>query len=200
MDKNERPVPEALIDEYRYALVDDPWWYECIVDNWVERMEHRGVTIETARDRPKVYWDQYFNMEIAAYIGPFGWESVIEWGDFDDCPFFVALVKAGGAGTYSCDTTHHYYEKGFDGADFLEAGMDEDESAYQILQPGLDAELSTVEDKLDDLFGDAFHEIANELKNEIDHLTSDETIADWIRDCNPEWIDEWEEEHAQEAA
>lgn len=59
---------KALIEEHRDMNVDDYWWYETVLDDWVEKLEGLGIRVDTGghnracgRGRPAIYFSGFWS-------------------------------------------------------------------------------------------------------------------------------------------
>ena len=48
-------VQQIVLDKYREWMVDDPYWYTCITEDWKDRLAELGI------DKPEIYFSGFYS-------------------------------------------------------------------------------------------------------------------------------------------
>lgn len=191
---------DEQVDEYRTVLVDHDDWYDCVYQDFKERMTAIGIDVDN------IYFSGFWSQgDGACFEGRIeDWGKYLAHLGYDDP---ILITAAEDNWTYYWSHSGHYYHhksvsydeglfsvenphtSGYyggvdipDDEQFRGAVWEAAMSKYDVL--ALDAQIrEDLEDHMKDLY--------RQLEQEYDYLTSDEAIIEWMEanEIEPEQTD-----------
>lgn len=176
---NTQPSQE-LIDQYRYINVEHDEWWDCIYDDWKEKLADVGVRVDDI-------WFSGFSCQGDGAC----FEGCIE--DFslfmekhllvEDYPFPYAFEKHGGDVSCSAKHSGHYYHAystdiSVEVEDTYIDGDTEDLKEITLLALEEQFSLQDFEKTVTEILRDYMKDIYTDLEKEYDYLSSEEAVLE----------------------
>ena len=178
-------VSERTIDKYRHINVDGIDWWEYIENEFIESMELVGIDVS------KIYFSGFWSQgDGACFDGRIGNTKLFLDKHFTptDYPTIRKLLDSGGAITFRCKHSGHYYHENCTSFDVdcdifayvLDRPTDFHEQVVESLDSLLDIEMNDFEKQSVELFKNHMRTLYSKLEKEYDHLVSDEAVAETV--------------------
>ena len=189
-----KPVPNELLEKYRYVNVEFDEWWEYLWEQEKEELEAMGF--EAKDFRYSGFWSQGDGASFTGHVVDF--EKF--WPAFDPNPDNYKMLRKNEhvearfcrhRSMYSHENTVYASVE----ADAWELAHGEEdpfkEALYEVWNEQLCRDLDQFENDFQSFMRDRMRALYKKLEEEYDYLTSDEQVAEWIRENVPEEIEEY---------
>jgi len=179
---------DELLDRYRYSEVEDTWWSECIINQFLEDQEKANIWI----DKKSITWEVGVRGGCATFVAaPYSFERYFNdhW-DKEDYPWVRRLLDA--CGEFDVDASLTRYSRDacpeslsvvIDNPsleDYIDMEDPLVEMCFDEWQREYELELERIEDEIKDHMIDLMHELHKQLEGEYEYLLSDQAVYDFL--------------------
>lgn len=200
---------QQTLDKYRHINVGDSYWYECILEEFIEDMKQKGTSIfydyrgsaHNHTATPRIYFSGFWSQGDGAFFE----------GELEDLEKFLEaheindksinnFVKLGGTINLSCAQAGHYYNVRFDSEYTNIEDLAEENSFYATLAGALVDEKDIIEfcdETAPAIFRRHTDDLYKRLENEYSYQTSDEAVSETLEANGAEEEQEEEEGGSQ---
>ena len=178
-------VKERVIEENRYTLVDNDYWYEPIIEGFVEDMRELGHDISGKDVRFSGFYSQGDGASFTTKNGSLDAKSLIDSVKSKVASLPANFTKELNEGLISFElriTNIRYCHANTVGLDY----------SYDGDNPKIEAALDEIVDIALDYLRDKMNELYRSLEEYYECLLSDESIADEILEREDEYFEDGE--------
>jgi hypothetical protein len=178
-------VSEKTIDKYRHINVDGIDWWEYTYNEFTESMEQVGIDVD--RMFFSGFWSQG---DGACFEGRIGDTKLFLDKHFTptDYPMIRKLLGSGGAITFRCKHSGHYYHENCTSFDVdcdlfayvMDKPTDFHEQVVERMDEQLDLEMDDFEKASVEIFKNHMRTLYRTLEKEYDYLVGDEAVTETI--------------------
>ncbi len=178
-------VSEKTIDKYRHINVDGIDWWEYTYNEFTESMEQVGIEVDN------MYFSGFWSQgDGACFDGRIADTKLFIDKHFTptDYPMIRKLLSSGGAITFRCKHSGHYYHENCTSFDVdcdlfayvMDKPTDFHEQVVERMDEQLDLEMDDFEKASVEIFKNHMRTLYRTLEKEYDYLVGDEAVTETI--------------------
>lgn len=197
-------IPQSIIDEHRYIDVQDSWWYEPVIEHFVEEQRDQGLNINPKDIQFSGFCSQGDGASFTGGVVPCLSDWITRHSDPALYPFTTLMMAHDEVSWYfklERTGTHYHHEYTVRGYLVIEDDLDLIyDREHPMIEPHWEtwiAQFHDEQDRLEEALTDhcraLMRDLYKQLNDEYDYLTSDDYIRTLLAD-NPHLI------HLEEAA